>query len=210
MKSDPLSDLWNSDANRLGPTEGERIAAEFVTRLRRRRRFQAWWLSWTVLALSAVTLLALGQLLGSGASAGELVSQWTLVPLLILPWLATAYFLRAFFSENRPSANTARPLPDVLIAMSASNARERRRLVVVLALLGATTPIAALAIHQLQLVGKVASNEATSMALVFGVALALGGAAVALRLRFRLQPERRRIELLLRDLEPTAADRTVG
>ncbi|HWL15693.1 MAG TPA: hypothetical protein VNR00_08815 [Opitutus sp.] len=43
------------------------------------------------------------------------------------------------------------------------------------------------------------------MALVFAIGLLLGVAALWIRDRFRLQPEKRQIEALLRDLDAPAA-----
>lgn len=206
MNSDPLSELWNSAANRHDPAEGERIAVEVLVRLRRRRRVQAWWLAWTSAALSVTTAIALVQVTGDKEGASAPSGLWVMVPLLVVPWCVAAHFLRAFFREKRPSARASQPLRDVLGAMRESNTRERRRLLVVLALLAAMAPLTALAVHHLQQAGKLEPNEAVSMALVFALGLALGGAAVVLRLRFRLQPERRRVESLLRDFEPNTTE----
>ncbi|HEY0943786.1 MAG TPA: hypothetical protein VGD81_00905, partial [Opitutaceae bacterium] len=130
-----------------------------------------------------------------------LAGQWALWPLLLLPWSAAIHFLRKFLREGAPPKSSIPPLRDALLTARQGNRAERRRLAVIAILLGALAPITAVAIRQLHLAGKASVNEAWSMALVFGLALALGGGSVAWRYRRRLVPERRRLESLLRDLE---------
>jgi len=62
-----------------------------------------------------------------------------------------------------------------------------------------------LAVRQLYASGKATADQAWSMALVFAIGLLLGVAALWIRDRFRLQPEKRQIEALLRDLDAPAA-----
>ena len=199
MTNDALSDLWNSAPNRPAADAGERLAVEFVTRHRRRRQFQAWWLAWTFFALTVATSLVVIHLIKHGFAG--VAGQWTLWPMLALPWGAAFIFLLRFRQEGTSGGATISPLPEVLVAALASNRAERHRLIGVGTLLVVITPLSALAIWQLHVAGKVTVDQMGSMALVFGVALALGGGFVTWRYRRQLAPEHRRIEALLRDVE---------
>lgn len=201
MTNDMLNDLWNSAPNCPAPEAAERLTAEFLTRLRRRRRFQAWWLGWTFLALAAVTTIAVAQLIRHGAAG--LAGQWALWPMLVLPWSAAILFLRRFRLERVAKGSVTSPLLAALVAARASNAAERRRHVAVGALLVTMAPISALAIWQLHVAGKATADQAWSMGLVFGLALALGGGFVTVRYRRHLIPECNKIATLLRDIEFT-------
>jgi hypothetical protein len=198
----PLDELWNDAANRPDPVAGERVAAHFLARLRRRRRFQAWWLGWTFLALTGVTALAVAQFRTEGA--GGFAAQWSAVALLALPWIVAVRFLHAFVREKPGRLDGALPLVETLAVARAANARERHRLIIVLGLLAVTAPVVALAIWQLHAVDKAAPHEAWSLAIVLGAGLLLGATIVVARLRLRLAPERRMLEALQHELDDTA------
>ena len=199
MTNDTLSDLWNSTPNRPAAEAGDHLASEFVTRLRQRRRLQAWWLAWTFVALTGATSLVVIQLVKQG-SAG-VAGQGALWPMLALPWFAAFIFLRRFRRERKTPGASISPLHVALLAARASNQAERRRLLGVGTLLLVMAPVAALAVWQLHGAGKATASQAWSMALVFGAALTLGGGFATWRYRRHLVPERSRIDSLLRDLE---------
>jgi LPXTG-motif cell wall-anchored protein len=203
MNNDALNELWNSAPNRPLPEAGERLAVHFLTRLRKRRLYQGWWLAWTFLALTGTTALAVVQIVKHGSTA--VTGQWALWPMLALPWGAAFLFLRRYFRECVAPTLSVSPLHAALVAARAGNLMERRRLIGVGILLLAMLPITALAIWQLHLAGKTTADQAWSMALVFGLALALGGGFVTWRYRRHLVPERCKIEALLRALESTNA-----
>lgn len=199
MNSDPLHALWTSASNQPAPAVGRQLADRFVARLRRRRRFQAGWLAWTLLVLSAVTVLVLRQTLLRGPA--EILAQWALLPMLGLPWLAALYFLQTYRREARVPAAVERSLRAALVAAQASNRAERRRLALVGGLLAAMLPLSALAVWQLHAAGKAPGNQAWSLAAGLAAALAAGAVVVAGRYYWQLRPERRMLDLLLRELE---------
>ena len=199
MNADALNDLWNSAPNRPPADAGARLAADFVARLQRRRRVQAWWLAWTFLALTVVTGVVVTQLVTRGAAG--VAGQWALWPMLVLPWGAAFVFLRQFRRESAVNEAARSSLRVTLLTAQAANRSERRRLAAIGALQSAAVPLSAIAIRQLYLSGKATVDQAWSMALVFGLALAVGGGVVFWRYRQHLVPERRKIESLLRDLE---------
>jgi hypothetical protein len=199
MTTDGLDDLWNSAPNRPPAEAGARLATHFVTRLRKRRQFQRWWFAWTFLALTGATGIAVTQLVKHGVAA--FAGQWALWPMLLLPWSAAFLFLRRFYRDGPVRQSTISSVRTALVAARAGNLAERRRLVRVGMLFCTMVPITAVAIWQLHLAGKASVDQAWSMAVVFGFALLLGGGFVTWRYRRQLEPERRKIESLLRDLE---------
>jgi len=203
MNRDRLNDLWNSDSNRPDTVAGAYLAEQFLAGLRRRRRWQVAWLTWTFFALTVITVWAAVHALAQGVSS--LVSQWSLIPMLALPWIVALRLLAQFRRERTPEPDAALPLREALAAARLSNLAERRRLAFIGLLLAVMTPVVGLAVWQLHGAGKATANQAWSMAAVFGAALALGGLTVALRLGFRLQPEGRRLEALQQDLESTGS-----
>ena len=205
MTTDPLNDLWNSPPNRPEADAGERLASHFVDSLRKRRRFQAWWLAWTFFALTGVTTVAVLHVVSQGPAG--VAGQWAMWPMLALPWSVALIFLRRFRQERVAASLVAPSLLAALLSALAGNRAERRRVVGVGVLLLVTAPMSALAIWQLRLAGKATTDQAWSMALVFGAALMLGGGFVLSRYRHHLVPEGRKIEALLGDLASSANEK---
>lgn len=180
MTSDPLDLLWQSPANQPAPAAGRRLAEAFVKTAQRRRRRQAWWLGWTLVALAAMTTLAAVQTTRAGAAGSGLGLLWL---MLVLPWTAGLHFWREFRRERAVPAGLVLPLVAALDLAAESNRAERRRLRVIGALLVLMLPLAGLAIRDLHLAGKAAEHEAWSMAAVFAVGLGAGLTGVILRHR---------------------------
>jgi len=195
MTQDPLNELWNSTANRPAIDAGQRLASQFVARMRRRNTFQLMWLVWTLFAMTGITALTMIHLARNG-----LDGQWTLFLMLALPWFVTLHFLRAYSRRTRLE-RVALPLGAALAAARASNRVERRGLVFIGIYLAIMAPIIALAVWQLHAAGKASVNQAWSMAFVFGAILTLSAAGMAVRYRRYLLPEMRMIDALLRDLD---------
>ena len=198
MNSDALDQLWNSAANRPEPSAGQRLASHFIVTLRRRRRFQAFWLGWTALLLTSATVLAASHLVRKGFHG--MTGEWAMFLLLAMPWMALVYFLRAFLRHGAVRTESALPLRTALLAAQAANAVERRHLRLVSALFAAMLPVTALAIGQLQAAGKTPGQQAWSMSVAFGVIFLVGALGLLARYRRRLS-EQRLIEARLRELE---------
>lgn len=203
MNHDPLHELWHSTANQPDAAAERRAAEQFAGRWRRRRRWQAVWLTWTFLALTAATGLVAVQL---GRGSIDLARQGPLLALLGAPWLAAIHFLRLFLREGANALAAAQPFTEVLRRAQAVNAAERRRLRLVGVLLGAMAPITALTVWQLHVAGKASASEAWSMGAVFAFGLAAGGGFAAWRYWARLQPERLLLEARLRELNAATAN----
>jgi hypothetical protein len=198
MNHDPLHELWHSTANKPDAAAERRAAEQFAARWRRQRRWQALWLAWTFLALSAAAALAFVQLRRGSVTLGE---QTMLVPLFGVPWLAAVHFLRKFLQHGAALPHAGQPFAEVVRSAEQANTSERHRLRVIGVLLVTMAPVTALAVWQLHAAGKASVSEAWSMAAVFALGLALGLTAVAWRYRTCLQPERRLITARLRELE---------
>lgn len=199
MNPESLNDLWNSPDNRPEPASGAQLASRFITRLRRRRRLRAVWLVWTSFALTAVSLLAVRQLVRDGLNL--LDGQWALLPLLALPWMVLVYFWRAYIREGTVHRDPTRPLRSALLAALTANAAERRNVRLVGGLFALMIPVTSLAVWQIHAVGKVPGHQVGAMALTFGTIFILGALGLLARHRFLLTPERRTLEARLRELD---------
>lgn len=197
MNHDSLHDLWHSAANQPDAATTRRVAEQFAARWQRQRRWQLLWLTWTFLALSAASALALAQL---GRGAVDLARQAMLLPLLGAPWLAAIHFLRTYLRDGAAVPDAGQPFVEVLATARHANATERRRLRVIGALLAAMLPISALAVWQLQVAGKASAREAWSMGAVFAGSLAVGAAVVAWRYWSKVEPERRLLDTRLSEV----------
>lgn len=198
MTTDPLDQLWHSPANQPPLDAGPRLASEFVTRLRRRRTFQAWWLAWVFLALTAATTLGVIQIVRS--VPGDFSRQWTLAPLIVAPWFAALHLLRDFCRQPSLPVGVALSVSETLRLVEAANRSEVRRLTVVRGLIGCAIPLSGFAIWQLREIGKLPGQQMESMAVVFALALVGGFTAVTVR-RLRLLAEREVIEARLNELK---------
>ncbi len=204
MTHDSLTELWNSPANRPAPYAGERLAVQLVARMRKRRRWEALRLGWVFFALTAMSSVAVVALTRHGTAG--LTGQWSLIPLLLLPWWVAVYFLRDFIHASARSLKLASPLRDVLKAAQIANATERRHLRLTGWFFAITLPMTALAVWQLQATGKTPGNQAWSMAFVFGVVFTLGAAGLVVRYRRYLLPEQRTLEARRRELDDVITD----
>lgn len=202
MTHDPLDLLWQSPANHPDRAAGPQLAAAFVAQAQRRRRRQAWWLGWTTLALAAITALAGWQSVRMGVGAPGVALSWS---LLALPWMATLHFWRGFRRERAVPAGVVLPLAQALVVAEDINRTERRRLVLIGALLVLMLPLSAWAAWSLHVEGKAAAHEAWSMATVFAVGLGAGLTAVVLRHR-RLTRQRDGIAAQRTELDRPNAD----
>ncbi|PTY07914.1 hypothetical protein DB347_06715 [Opitutaceae bacterium EW11] len=199
MNIESLNELWNSSANRPAPDAGQRMASHFVSSLRRRRRFRAFWLAWTSFLLTGASILAVTHLVRNGLE--KMDAQWALFPLMALPWITLAYFWRAFLRHGAVSGASALPLRAALVAAQTANTAERHHLRLVGWLFAAMVPFTALAIWQLHAAGKTPGNQVWSMAVAFGVIFIMGALGLRARHRRQLLPEQLTIEARLRELD---------
>lgn len=201
MNLNEMQNVWNSPRNHL-PTEAQqRLADQFARQMIRRRRFQSIWLINTFVWLTLISVLALWNI-----AAGQVQSaqEWSLFPLLLVPWGFAIHFLRRYLKPATPIARGETTIVDSLRAALASNQETRSHLKLVGVLYVIMIPLLALAMRQLLAVGKVSERELTSMALFFGAVLLVGAIAIAARYFLRLQPQQKRLHALLAELADEA------
>lgn len=196
MNLNELQTAWNSPQNSAPANEQQQLAGQFARQMIRRRRFQSIWLITTFAWLTVITVVAAWTFAAGHAKPGF---EWGVIPLLLLPWIAAVYFLRSYL-KSASAAQGSLPVLDSFRAALQSNQAERTNLKLVAGLLALMVPLLALAMRQLQAMGKVSDQELVSMALVFGAALLAGLGGIAVRYFGRLQPQRKRLEILLREL----------
>lgn len=201
MNPNEMQTAWNSPRNNLTSEQQRQLAGQFSRQMIRRRRFQAAWLVWTFIALTAGTLLATRAIHAGNAKLNE---EWELFPLLIVPWAFAFYFLRRHLKPAGSEARGEMPVVDSVLASLASNRAERSHLRMVGILYAVMIPLLALAMRQLGAAGKASSSELASMAVLFGGVLLLSGAGIAARYFTRLLPQQKRLEALLAELTSEA------
>src|SRR5690348_16686173 len=99
MDQNEIQEVWNSRENNFKAEERKRLADNFGRQMNRRRRFQAIWLIQTFIALSAITIIAIGSI---ATGKTHLNQQWALLPLLTVPWLFAFHFLRRYLRPVSP------------------------------------------------------------------------------------------------------------
>jgi hypothetical protein len=112
-----------------------------------------------------------------------------------------AFFWHSFLVRGNAAAKANRSIVDALRETLAENhaSRTRHRVIAFLQLAFAIS--LPFMLHQLAATGKIEARDLGFMALLFAVALALGGGLVAERYFRVLLPERNRVETLLHSYE---------
>ena len=195
MNLNEMQSAWNSPRNNLAADEQQRLARQFARQMIRRRRFQTLWLVNTFVWLTPITVLTVRAIAMGKTTPTQ---EWGLFPLLLVPWGFAVHCLRRHFKPVAPISDGEVAVVDSLRASLASNREARSKLKLVGALYAIMTPLLALAMHQLHVVGKMAPRELASMGVLFGGVLAIGGAALAVRYFGGLLPQRKQLEELLR------------
>lgn len=195
MNLNEMQSAWNSPRNNLPDEEQQRLADKFTRQMIRRRRFQSLWLINTFVWLTIITVLAIRALAVGQTTPTQ---EWGLFPLLLVPWGFAIHFLWRHLNPAAPTMHGEIAVVDSLRAALASNRETRSHLKFVVVLYVIMIPLLALAMDQLHAVGKASPRELTSMGILFGGVLIIGGAVMAARYFGRLLPQRRQLEELLR------------
>ena len=197
-----LQTIWNSPANRPNPAQREKLTQQLLAWVRRQRRHQFIWLTWTFAALTGITALA-GWLLFA-TSKVDLGMEWGLIPLLLLPWCFAFLFLKRFLKPVDPLASGDMPIADALTRALKANEAAQFRLQTVGILYAIFIPVLATGIWQLHSAGKASTREIFSMCVFFGSVLLLCGAGVFARYRLRLKPQHEHLKSLLHHYQDLA------
>ena len=195
MNFDELQNTWNSPRNNLPSEQQRKVAEQFTRQMVRRRRFQRLWLINTFFWLAVMTVLAI-RTISIGKVSPE--QEWVLLPLLVVPWFFAFHFLRRYLKPVAPMMRGEVSIFDSLRAALSSIRETQSRLKLVGVLYAIMVPLLALAMRQLYVVGKASPRELTSMGILFGGVLVVGGAVMAARYFGRLLPQRKQLEELIR------------
>jgi hypothetical protein len=196
MNFNELQNLWNTGGNEPTSVQREKLARQFADKLRRQRRNQLIWLVWTFFVLTALTGFV-GWLV-FGTDKIYLAREWGLIPLLLIPWSAAGFFLKRFLKPAAPLCRGDVAIADALAAAATVNRAAQSRAKVLGIMYAVFIPALACAVWQLHSVGKTSSREMLSMTIFFATALCLGAGAVCARYRFRLVPQQKHLDALLR------------
>jgi len=194
---------WSSPLNRPSSDEIERQKRICAAALVRRRRGFVAFLAAPTLALTVISGLWLWRVATPGFAPGasSLGREWAAPLLLAMTWGLFALFVRGQIRHLRrhPAAQTS--IQAGLRALHDDNLRSQQRVKSVAWFHLGCLPVLAMALRQLEEVGKIAPREFTSALLFFGVVAALSVAGLWLFFARGLRPEGRRLEALLRAYE---------
>ena len=196
MNFNELQTLWNARGNEPTPAQREKLTRQFADTLRRQRRNQLIWLVWTFFALTVMTGFASWVIFGTDKV--DLAREWGMIPLILIPWSVAILFLKRFLKPAAPLCRGDAAIVDALSAAVAANRAAQSRSKIMGMMYAIFIPVLACGVWQLHSVGKTSSREMLSMTIFFAVALGLGAAAVFARYRFRLVPQQKHLEALLR------------
>lgn len=201
MNLNELQNTWNSPRNRLPRAEQAQLAQHFIRQMIRRRRFQAIWLTNTIVWLMLITVAVIQTIAAGNFS---LAREWAVIPLVLVPWAFAIHFLRRFLQPTELVAGGETPVADAVQVALKSNRTEQTHLKLVGALLASVIPLVVMAGQQLHAVGKVSAKDQTNMAILFGVVLVVSGALVAARYFGRVLPQQRKLNALLAEMSGPA------
>lgn len=196
MNFNELQTLWNAGGNEPTSVQREKLARQFADKLRRQRRNQLIWLVWTFFVLTVMTGFVSWVIFGTNKV--DLAREWGIIPLLLIPWSVAILFLKRFIKPAAPLCRGDVALSAALAAAAAANRAAQSRSKVMGVMYAISIPALACALWQLHAVGKTSSREMLSMAIFFAAVLGLSAAAVFARYRFRLVPQQKHLEALLK------------
>jgi len=193
MNFEEMHNIWKDQPS----ASLQQVAENFTRRRIRRRRAQTLWLGYTFLWLLLITALAIRNVIMGKV---DLLQQWTLVPLLGLPWVASVVILVRHLRPRLKTGAGSLTVTEALSQAQEAGRAEQFQLKWIAALLGLLAPILALTLRQLVATGKVSGDQEGSLILFLIVALLVGATAVALRYFCHLRPQQRQLSSLLAEL----------
>ncbi len=196
MNFNDLQTAWNSGGNKPNSVQREKLSQQFAASLRRQRRNHLIWLVWTFFLLIAMTGFV-GWLV-FGTDKVDLASEWGILPLMLIPWSVAILFLKRFLKPADPLCRGDVATTNVLAAAATANRAAQSRLKIVGVMYAIFIPVLAYAVWQLHVVGKTSSRELVSMTIFFGAVLGVCAIGVFVRYRFRLVPQQKHLESLLK------------
>jgi hypothetical protein len=198
MDFDRLERAWASPAN--SPSEA---AAAYVTdalfdTLRRRRRATARFLRFVGMVLVFWTAVVVFQVL-TDPFPFDFAREWSLLLLGALPWIGLFLIRRQQRRHLLAHPDPYQSVAASLCGLLDENLAARRRLGVTTGLMAAGLVLLALALGQLETVGKMTPDNVRQAAILFGAILAAVAGYKAWHYARVLKPEGERLRRLLAD-----------
>ena len=195
MNTNELKYLWASAENGLSPERASYFAAAAVAQVNRERRRRRGLLIYISMMVTLVSGFAVWQLIQHSIGWRE---AWPETLIMAAQWMTALYLWRIFRRDSVGLAveQSIRVTLEKLLRQAKGRCRELQTL---LGLFLVVTPLVSVAIHELQLNGKMRPNEAASAGVLFaGILLGTGG-WILYDLFARKLPEKRHLESLMRE-----------
>lgn len=196
MTNDLLQQLWNHPGNRLPEADEQKLLQQFNSRLRRQRRGQLIWLSWTALQLvllAGITVWAVAR--------GQATADWGVLPLLLLPYAVFFLLLRVYLRSRYAAPAAVINIRDSVMSAWHANAASRLRTKILAGMYAAVLPLLALAVWQLRVSGKVTPQQMWCMVSALSAALIIAASLVAVNYFRRQLPQYRQLERIRQQLD---------
>lgn len=194
MNTVELQTIWSSSGNQITSATQQQTLERFWTRLNRDRRRHYIWLVWTAFQLTIITGFAAWLLLGT--TKVNLSREWTVVPLLLLPWAVFFLLLRMFRKDRTAPPAVHSSVRDAITAGMQANSAAIRRSKVLGAMYALALPILTGAAWQLQHVGKMTPHQMVCMVGLLAGALCIAAIIVGIRYYRYLLPQERQFRNL--------------
>lgn len=200
MDFERLERVWRSNANSPNAASAGQLMEEAMGVLKRKRRDFEMFIGLIGLALFIWTAKVIWEVV-TGQFLLDPSVEWGLFLLLTLPWIALFTVRRAYNKHLHAHPDPYASAPDTLRALMDENHTARQRVRLSGLFMGAMVGVVALVLWQLFEVGKMSSQDVMQGSLMFGGLLVAVGIGTAADYAFRLKPEGRRLQRLLREYD---------
>ncbi len=200
MDFERLERVWRSNANSPNAASAGQLVEEAMGALKRKRRDFETFTGLIGLALFIWTAKVIWEGV-TGQFPFDPGMEWGVFLLLVLPWIALFTVRRAYDRHLHAHPDPYASAPDTLRALMDENHTARQRVRLSGLFMGAMVGVVALVLWQLLEVGKMSSQDVMQGSLMFGGLLVAVGIGTAADYAFRLKPEGRRLQRLLREYD---------
>jgi hypothetical protein len=200
MDFERLERVWRSNANSPNAASAGQLMEDAMGALKRKRRDFEMFTGLIGLALFVWTAKVIWEVV-TGQFLLDPGVEWGLFLLLALPWIALFTVRRAYNKHLHAHPDPYASAPDTLRALMDENDTARQRVWLSGLFMGAMVGVVALVLWQLLEVGKMSSQDVMQGSLMFGGLLVAVGIGTAADYAFRLKPEVRRLQRLLREYD---------
>ncbi len=151
-----IESVWQSPDNQPGPDQLAQAHARLIRDLRRRRRVHLLFLGVVLFVLTLFTVRVVLFAAGSttGSTPFDFAHEWAVAPLLVLPWAGWLVIVMLHRRQAGRHPDFSASVQASVAASLDANRNQRQRYRVVGGLLLASVPVLALAVLQLQRLGK--------------------------------------------------------